>query len=94
MVVAKNMAKRRLTKAKECPRCRENIETINHVLFQCSFAWVVLALSLLDFLYLPFSIRIYLYKYGLMFSRNDVERGSRKVKDIFLVNMENVESSQ
>lgn len=45
LAVAVNMAQKRLTRVKDCPRCGDKEETVNHVLFQCSFARVVWALS-------------------------------------------------
>lgn len=43
--VAENM-KRHITREDACPRCPDDPESVNHMLFQCSFARLVWALSL------------------------------------------------
>lgn len=44
------MAKKRLTKDPSCPRCGHSQETVNHVLFQCSFTRLVWTISPIGYL--------------------------------------------
>jgi len=61
LAVGSNMTKKRLTKAGECPRCGSHDETVNHVLFHCSFARLVGALSSLLYV-LSSAIRVHLHE--------------------------------